>query len=106
MKYKILSFFTILYLTPLHAAPVHLVDEKPVATKQMEDGILWIDFGKVSTPLGSVKIDLKRDKAFQLEVELPKVMEANIEVPSSKPEDKVWKQEKKLPRRAWDRGWC
>ncbi len=55
-----------------------------------QTGDLTFAKGKVTTPLGSVKIDWKRGAIFQLEVELPKGMEANIEVPSSKPEDKVW----------------
>ena len=55
-----------------------------------QTGDLTFAKGKVPSPLGSVKIDWKHDTAFHLEVELPKGMAANIEVPSSKPEDKVW----------------
>lgn len=58
MKQKILSFVSILFLAPLHAAPVHLVDEKPVASKQLEDGTLWIDFGKVS--FGNLRVTLPK----------------------------------------------
>ena len=59
-----------------------------------QTGVLTYARGKVPTPLGSIKIDWKRDTAFHLEVELPKGMEAKIEVPSTKPDEKVWIDEK------------
>jgi alpha-L-rhamnosidase len=38
------------------AAPVHLVDEKPVASKVLADGSLWIDFGRVS--FGNLRVTM------------------------------------------------
>lgn len=62
MKPKILPRISlsilIYFLTPLHAAPVHLVDEKPVASKELEDGTLWLDFGKVS--FGNLRVNLPK----------------------------------------------
>lgn len=58
MKHKILAFVSILFSASLHAAPVHLVDEKPVAFKQLEDGTLWVDFGKVS--FGNLRVTLPK----------------------------------------------
>ena len=62
MKNKILSGISlsifISFLMSLHAAPVHLVDEKAVASKELEDGTLWIDFGKVS--FGNLRVNLPK----------------------------------------------
>ena len=59
-----------------------------------QTGGLKYAHGKIPTPLGSVKMDWKNDNAFQLEIELPKGMNAKVELPTTKSGDKVWIGEK------------
>jgi hypothetical protein len=46
------------------AAPVHLVDEKPVDSKVLEDGSLWIDFGRVS--FGNLRVTIPKEAQANL----------------------------------------
>ncbi|MFC5051794.1 family 78 glycoside hydrolase catalytic domain [Rubritalea spongiae] len=47
-------FFLILLLGSVHAAPTHLVDEKPVLISEVEDSVYLIDFGRVA--FGNVRV--------------------------------------------------
>lgn len=46
------------------AAPVHLVDEKPVDSKVLADGSLWIDFGRVS--FGNLRVTVPKNTQTNL----------------------------------------
>jgi hypothetical protein len=60
------SWFLIfsLFIGVASAAPVHLVDENPVDSKVLEDGSLWIDFGRVS--FGNLRLTIPKNAQTNL----------------------------------------